>query len=86
MGGEEEVPSEELGYDAADRPDIRYFIPFAAFQDNFRRPVLPRADHRAMRLVEKSCTTKVDNPNPAAPGQPVRLALRPVLQKLLFLE
>lgn len=86
VSGEEKVPCEELHDDAANRPDICYFIPFTTFHDNFRRPVLPRADHRTMRLVEKSCTTEVDNPNLVALGQPVWLVVALILQKLLFLE
>lgn len=84
--GEEEIAREQLSHDAADRPDICYLVPLAAFQDDLGRTVLTSADNRAVWLVEEGGPTEIDHPDLAALWQPIAIALRRILDKLFLLK
>lgn len=83
---EEEVARQQLCHDTADRPHIRYLVPLATLQDDLGRTVLPSADDRAVCLVEESGSAEIDQPHPAALGQPVTVPLRCVLYQFLLLQ
>ena len=77
--GEQQIPRQQLHCDAPDRPNVSDLIPLATFHDDLGRPVLPGADDSAVRLVEESCSSEVNDPHLAALGQPVGLVLKLLL-------
>ena len=63
VSGEEQISTEQFDSYAADRPYVCEFIPFTAFEDDFRRAILSGADDGAVRFVEKRGSSKVDDSN-----------------------
>jgi len=61
MSMEQKISCRQLWNDAADRPYIGKFIPLTAFQYNFRWTILAGANDRAMKLIELSGPSKIDD-------------------------
>lgn len=61
---EEQLPSEELCYNAANWPHIGQFVPLTTFHDDFRRTVLTSADDRTVKLIVLCCTSEIYHSDP----------------------
>lgn len=59
----QQVSSEKLWHYASDRPYISQLVPFAAFQDYFRRPVLSCANYWTVEIVVFSRPSKINHPH-----------------------
>ena len=62
MSGEEQFSGDQLADYAADRPHIADFVPSYAFEDHFRRSVLPGVYCGAVVLVLPGRPSEVDDP------------------------
>ena len=62
VSGKQQVPGQQLHSYASDRPHIRQLVPLATLKNHLRGSVLPCANHRTVRLVEKSCPAEIYHP------------------------
>ena len=59
VSGKQQVPGQQFHSYASDRPHIRQLIPFTTLKNHLRWSVLPCANDRTVRLVEKSRPSEI---------------------------
>lgn len=69
MSIKQQVSRHKLCNYAANRPDIGEFVPLAAFENDFRRAVLPGADDWAVKFVKFGGTSEIDHSDFVGFGQ-----------------
>lgn len=86
MSWKEKISCEQLHDDAANRPHVSYLVPFTAFQNHLRRPVLSSANDSAVRLIEQSSPSEIDDSDPVALRWPVRVSFWGFLNEFFFFK
>ena len=75
MRRKQQIAIKQLSNNTRNGPNVRILTPLRTLQHNFRRPILPGANNRAMKLIILRSPPKINNPNLLTFGQKDLLSL-----------